>query len=432
MQKLIQGSLAALARRVIRRYRPRVIAITGSIGKTSTKEAVLAVLGDTFRCRGTAKNYNNELGVPLTIFGTPSGGRNPFRWLAVYGRALWLLVWRDRQYPDVLILEMGADHPGDLQHLVTIAQPDIAVVTGVAPVHTEFFGDLKGVAAEKSTLVRAVPPIGTVVLAADDQLVAAMASLTKARALTYGFSESATIRASEERVSGQQLPSDGVESIRGMSFKVSYAGNTVPILLPTVVGRHSINAALAAIGVGIACDLNIIAIAERLRAYQPPKGRMNLIDGIKYTLIIDDTYNSSPIPALAALDVLASVKLPGARHTFAVLGDMLELGSYTERAHLEVGRRVAELGIDFLVAVGAKSQLTANAARGTGMAEDRVIACETAEQAGHYLQDHIEQGDLILVKGSQGMRMEKVVKEIMADPLRAPDLLVRQDGKWVE
>lgn len=422
--------LGQLAKWIIRKYQPKVIGVTGSIGKTSAKEAMFTVLSSEFRTRASAKSYNNELGVPLTIIGTETGGKNPFKWLAVIGKAMRLLLRRDKTYPQLLVLELGADHPGDTSYLTKFVACDIGVLTAIAPVHIEFFGSIEALAKEESTLVNSLGKDRVIVCNVDQPLVEEYTAKVKAKKITYGFAETADVRAYQERVSGQQLEHDGVESIRGVSFKVSYQGSTVPVFLPSVVGKHSVNSALAAIAVGVACGLNLVRISENLRQYKPPRGRMNLIDGIKYTLLIDDTYNSSPIPAMAALDVLQQVQLPPNRHKYAVLGDMLELGNYTERAHREVGRYVTEQGIDFLVTVGANAKLIADAAIAAGMAADHVWSFDNSPEAGRFLQDRIEQGDLLLVKGSQGVRMEKIVKELMAEPLKAEELLCRQDGKW--
>jgi UDP-N-acetylmuramoyl-tripeptide--D-alanyl-D-alanine ligase len=288
--------------------------------------------------RKNEKNYNNEIGLPLTIIDAESGDRNIFKWLMIFLKAGRLLWFRDLDYPEVLILEMGADHPGDIKYLTSFVKCRVGVVSGVAPVHIEFFKTLENIAKEKSILVRSLDKDGTAVLNADDPIVAQMVEGLKASVITYGFSETATVRAFEEKVSGQDLSrQDGVEAIRGISFKISHAGSTVPVFLPCVMGQHSVNAALAAIAVGVAFNINLIRIVENLKQYRPPKGRMNLIDGIKYTLIIDDTYNSSPRPAVAALEVLAKVQLPPARHKYAVLGDMLELGGAAFSACIRSG-----------------------------------------------------------------------------------------------
>ncbi len=431
MKQFVQNSLRWLAKKILAKYRPKVVGISGSIGKTSAKEAIDTVVSSAFRTRASAKSYNNEFGVPLTIIGAAAGGKNPWKWLKVFAKAARLLLRTDKSYPELLVLELGIDHPGDTAYFNTFIRCDVAVLTAIAPVHIEFFGTLEALAKEEAMLVNSLDKDATAVLAADQPLVMAHTEKTKAQVLTYGFNEGAHIQALEERVSGQVREGDGVEAIRGVSFKVSYDGNTVPVLLPNAVGRHSVNAALVATAVGVALGLNLVRIAESLRQYHPPRGRMNLIPGIKYTLLIDDTYNSSPIPVEAALDVLAAVELPQQRHTYAVLGDMLELGAITDNAHRQVGRQVVERGIDYLVTVGAKSKLTADAAIAAGMNPDHIFSFDKSPQAGIFLQDRIEQGDLLLIKGSQGMRMERIVKELMAEPLRAQDLLCRQEEKWL-
>ncbi|MFA5076125.1 MAG: Mur ligase family protein [Patescibacteria group bacterium] len=432
MRKIIQKILRFLARRTLKRYQPQVVGITGSVGKTSTKEAVYTVLSSEFRVRKNYKNYNNELGVPLTIIDADTGGKNPFKWLVVFLKGLSLIILpKKKNYPEILILEMGADKLGDIKYLTEFVKCQVGVVTAVAPVHTEFLGDLDSVAREKQTLAKSLSSDGAAILNIDDSMVAKMIDGLKCRVLTYGFSDNALVRAYEETIAGQNVSRpEGIKSISGVTFKISYQGSTVPVFLPAILGHHSIMSALAAVAVGTVFKINLIRIAENLKQYKSPPGRMNLIDGIKYTLIIDDTYNSSPIAALAALEVLGKIQLPSPHKKYAVLGDMLELGTYADKGHLEVGRKVAELGIDYLVTVGSLSKQTANAAKGAGLSTDQVYSFDKAEEAGKFLQERIDQGDLILVKGSQGVRMEKVVKELMAEPLRAEELLVRQTGQW--
>jgi len=432
MKKIIQVILKVFARAILKKYRPEIVGITGSIGKTSTKEAVTTVLSGEFSVRSNIGNYNNEIGLPLTIIGATSAGKNIFKWLLTFAVALKLIIKKSKIYPEVLVLEMGADHPGDIKYLSDFVQCQVGIVTKVAPVHLEFFDTLENIAKEKSQLIRSLGKEGMAVLNADDAFVLAMAEKASARVLTYGVDNSeAMIHAVEVKASGQNLSRrEGVESIRGVSFKIQYDGNTVPIFLPAVLGEPSVYAALAGVAVGIYFKINLIRIAESLKQYRGPRGRMNLIDGIKYTLIVDDTYNSSPMSVKSALAMVCQIRLPEKRLKYAVLGDMLELGNYSEKAHIEIGREVAECGFDYLITVGPLSQLTAKSALAAGMDRDHVFSFEKSGEVGRFLQERIEQGDLILVKGSQGMRMEKIVKEIMAEPLRAGELLVRQDEKW--
>ena len=178
--------------------------------------------------------------------------------------------------------------------------------------------------------------------------------------------------------------------------------------------------------------MNLVAIAEALRHFDSPKGRMNLIAGNKHTQIIDDTYNSSPQSVIAALNIMKMIPLPEAGRRLAVLGDMLELGSYSEKGHLEVGKFVTKTKIDKLIVVGERARDIARGAESAGMSRDNIFHFPDAAAAGRFLEDRLQEHDLVLVKGSQGLRLEKIVEEIMAEPLRASELLVRQDEQWLK
>ena len=206
----------------------------------------------------------------------------------------------------------------------------------------------------------------------------------------------------------------------------------MPILLPRVIGYHAVYAALAGAAIGIAYGMNLVAIAEALRNFDSPKGRMNLIAGNKDTQIIDDTYNSSPQSAIAALNIMKMIPPPPAGRRLAVLGDMLELGSYSEKGHRQVGQHVFKTKIDKLIIVGERSRDIARGAEDAGMSTDNIFYFPDAVAAGRFLEDRLREHDLVLIKGSQALRLEKIVKEIMAEPLRARELLVRQDEQWLK
>ncbi len=431
MKQLLQFKLKILATLILWKYRPKIIGITGSIGKTSTKEAVYTVLAGKFNVRQSSKNYNNELGVPLTIIGSKSAGRNIFGWLAIFWRALFLILLPDKNYPQILILEMGVDRPGDMNYLLKIVKPDIGIMTTVGPAHLEFFSSVEDIAAEKGKLISTLAKQSWAILNIDDQRVRKYIKNTAAQIITYGFGKTADIMADYVKFSYVDGESD-IDNLQGISFKVSYRGATVPILLPHSLAVGQVYAALAAVGCGIIYGIDLITIAARLREFMPPAGRMNLIKGIKKSVIIDDTYNSSPPATLAALDVLSKIPLTGERRRFAVLGDMLELGSASIESHQAAGRQAAELGIDNLITVGERARDIGRGAANAGMAQDDIFHFPSAVDAGKFVQDRIRSGDLILVKGSQGMRMERIVQEIMAEPLQAKELLVRQEEEWLE
>jgi len=422
LKKILFTILRQLAQLILNKYQPEVIAITGSVGKTSTSEAVYTVLSAAFNTRKNLKNYNNELGIPLSIIGVEAPGRSVAKWLVIFVKAASLILFKQKNYPQILILEMGADHPGDINYLTNFVPIKIGIVTSVAPVHLEFFGSLQNIALEKSQLIKAIPRDGLAILNVDDKLVLEMDQQANCQVITCGLNHAAQFFATDISYNGTEP---------GISFKLNYRGQVFTVELPKVIAEHFIFSVLVAIAVGTAYEIDLLAILERLKDFMPPKGRMCLIDGIKKTLIIDDTYNSSPLAARQALYQLNRLPIKSGGKKWAVLGDMLELGSYSGRAHREIGAAAAEYKIDYLIGVGEISRDLTREAIAKGVDPDHCFNFATILEAGNFLQEKINSGDIILVKGSQSMRMEKIVKEIMAEPQRAGELLVRQDSLWV-
>jgi UDP-N-acetylmuramoyl-tripeptide--D-alanyl-D-alanine ligase len=421
MRSIIITILHTLTRLVIKKYHPKIIGITGSVGKTATKEAVFSVLSRKFRVRKNESNFNTEVGLPLTVLGAKDQpGRSPFKWFSVVFGGIGLLLWK-HDYPEMLVLEMGADKPGDIAQLLSVVQPDVGVITAITPVHTEQFNGLEGVAREKGKLFRAIARVGWVVVNGDDEFVEKIASTCKAQKINYAINkvETATVKASEISVSRSNKVATG---IAGVSFKLMTNGTVTPVLLKGVLGEHQVYSALVAASVAQIFEVNMDDIAEGLRKAHKQPGRMRIIEGIKHTTIIDDTYNASPKPMECAIKTASELETDG--KTFAVLGDMLELGSISEDEHSKIGNLVAKSGIDVLICVGERARDIARGAESAGMSEDKVFRFSVPEDAGLFVQRRIEQGDLILVKGSRGIGMEKVVKEIMAHPENAGELLV--------
>lgn len=427
LKSFLQYFLRGLTKKVIKKYRPDVVGITGSVGKTSAKEAVTAVLSSKFNVRSNHKNYNNEIGLPLTVIGfdqTP--GRSVLGWILVFIQALRLLFTRDKNYPELLVLEMGADKPGDIQYLVDITPCKVGVLTFISHAHTEFFKTIKKIAQEKRIIISHLSHDGFAVLNFDNELVMQNATATKAEIVTYGFKEGADLRASDVNIINDEITGWPV----GLNFKVNFKGNIVPVFFPGVAAEHLIPSFLAGLAVGSIFGVNLVEGAAALRQLKPLPGHMRLIPGIKGTLIIDDTYNSSPDPTKSALQTLSQIQIKPGAERYAVLGDMLELGTETENAHREVGFKTAELGVNFLITVGEASKHTAAAAQEAGLDEHKIASFADSVSAGKFLQEKLESGDVVLIKGSQSTRMEKIVKEIMAEPLQARELLVRQGGEW--
>jgi len=424
MKQILEKLLAILARAIIRKYKPKVIGITGSMGKTSAKEAVFSVLESKFNVRKNIKNYNNEIGVPLTIIGLESGGKSPIKWGIVFASALKQILIKNKKYPEMLVLEMGADKPGDIEYLVKISPCDIGVVTSIGPAHLEEFKTIENIAKEKQKIVTHLNKNNTAILNRDDELVKKMHQRVKANIIYFGYDEAANIRAIDMHHHGEGL------DLSGIKFKIAFGGSTVPVMVPGVVGAHQINSALIGAAVGVAVGMNLIEVSEGLKNYKSPNGRMSLVPGANNTLIIDDTYNSSPRAAHAALDTLDKLNIEQVERKVAILGDMLELGDYSDEAHIELGKKAVESGVDLLISVGKFRDLVLQGAKAAGLSEQNMCSFEDSIKATEQINELIKANDLILVKGSRGSRMERVVKKLMKEPEKAEQLLVRQDDSW--
>lgn len=409
---------------VLRKYRPHIVAITGNVGKTSAKDAIYSVLSNVYYVRKSEKSFNSELGVPLTILGCGSGWNNPALWLSNILEGL-ALIFLKNHYPKWLVLEIGADRPEDIKKTACWLAPDIVVVTriGDVPVHVEFFQSADDVAKEKAYLAAAVSKGGTLILNGDDERVLAMKEKSRARVLTYGFGEDVSMG-----VSNHQIIYDANGAPEGINFKINYGSTSMPIQIKGTIGYQHAYAVLSALLVGVSREINLVSAVEWLCGYETPPGRLKIVDGIRHTTILDDTYNASPTATEAALAALKEVKARGRK--IAVLGDMLELGKHTVEEHRKVGEEAAAI-CDVLITVGMRAGTIAESAEKAGMEMEKIICSQDSRNASTILKDMLKEGDIVLVKGSQGMRMERIVREVMACPEDAEKLLVRQDAEWL-
>ncbi len=348
----------------------RTIGITGSVGKTTTKETVAAVISQRYDTLKSEGNLNNEIGLPLTLL-------------------------RLRPRHQRAVLEMGMYAPGEIAQLATIARPHIGVVTNVGPSHLERLGSLEAIADAKAELVEALPSDGTAVLNADDPIVAEMANRTPASVFTYGLTSKANLWA-------DRIDSLGLD---GISFRMHFRGETLHVKVP-MLGRHSVHTALAAAAVGLIDHLNWQEILDGL---QEPRGQLRLVvvQGINGSTILDDTYNASPDSTLAALNLLDD--LDGRK--IAVLGDMLELGDYAAEGHEKVGVRAASV-LDGLITVGELGRVIGAAALEAGMAPESVFLAANNAEAIEQLRKILQPEDTVLVKGSRALEMEEIVSAI--------------------
>ena len=422
LRHIITLIIEAEAKLVLRKYRPKIIAVTGSVGKTSTKDAIFAVVGEPLVARKSEKSFNSEIGLPLTILGCENGWSSTTLWLKNIIKGALLVVTRVH-YPKWLVLEIGADKPGDIKRVTSWVVPDVAVITrfGDVPVHVEFFKSPEELFEEKAYLAKALRPNGMLILNADDERVLALRDKTKSKSITYGMNEGAMFRASNVQIAYE----DGIPV--GTTFKLEYDGNVFPVTMRGVLGEQSVYSANAALALGVYLKLNIVDMIDRLSLHTSPPGRMRVIPGIKGSTIIDDTYNASPVAAEVAVETLKSIKTKGKRIT--VLGDMLELGKFTMEEHQKLGAQAGSFA-DLIIAIGPRAKYIVEGALNGGMSEKNIIEFDDSRSAGKYLETILGKGDVVLIKGSQGIRMERAVEEIMAEPERAAGLLVRQEEEW--
>lgn len=416
LKKPLFWLLKVLAKATIKKYQPQIIAVTGSVGKTSAKEALACVLSNKFSVRHGKKNYNNEIGLPLTILGANlTAGKNIFAWLAIFWQSIFNLLKTDKHYPKVLILEMGADRPGNISYLTNIAPPHVAVITAIGLSHIEYFGSQAKILAEKISIFKNLQKNDWAILNHDDENLQTIIPQIKNNFYTFGTNKNSSLQIVDVHLTKK------LDTI-GTSFKLKFKDTEVPVFLPNVLGKQQASAAAAAAAVGLAMGLNLVEISQSLATYKAALGRTNLIKGVKGTWIIDDTYNAAPQSALAALEILRD--FPEAGRRIAVFGDMRELGSFSEEAHRQVGEMVHNFQVDYLFVIGEKSRDIARAAKDLGMSEDHIYHFPQTIEAGIFLQERLKPNDIVLIKGSRGSKMEQVVYEIMARPWDADELLV--------
>jgi UDP-N-acetylmuramoyl-tripeptide--D-alanyl-D-alanine ligase len=360
-------ALQTLATAVRKLWGKPLVGVTGSAGKTTTKEAVAHLLATRFRVLKSEGNFNNHFGLPL------------------------MLLKLEPEH-DVAVIEMGMSHAGEIRALAKIAQPEIGVVTNVAPVHLQFFESLAGIARAKYELIEALPADGTAVLNADDEYVSQFGRDFRGKVVLYGTLPASTVRAENVQPKG----ADGSE------FDVVIGNSRARVQLP-LVGSHNVLNALAAVAVGIERGLKLSEAAEALATLAPPDKRGQVVQLGNIT-VINDCYNSNPKALDAMVDAL--VAMP-ARRRIVVAGEMLELGAASEQLHRRAGRHMAEKKVDALLGVRGLAQAMVESAAGAGVRAEFV---NTPEAAGEWLARETRDGDVVLLKASRGVKLEKALE----------------------
>jgi UDP-N-acetylmuramyl pentapeptide synthase len=415
-KKIIAYKLKIAVKILLRRKKPEIIAITGSAGKTTTKEITKALLSSDFDVLASNEGYNTEIGAPLVVFGEKVPGKmgSIIAWVKIIIRC-YVKALFSSQFPEKVIIEMGADAPGDIDYLSRLFRPDKGIVLNVLPVHLASFKNIESVAEEKASLIRNIKNGGKVYLNIDDVRVADMAVPRKVIKKTFGTVKAAGLRA-------VNIQSD----LTGLSFDI-LEGKQKESISVRLYGDQLIYSLLSAIAVARSEHISYDKIRATLKTMSPTKGRMNIIEGISDSVIIDDSYNANPESVSKALEFLCSQH--GRR--VALLGNMNELGDFEREGHERVGEIVAK-SADLLITVGElASKHISRAALANGMPKAAVRGFGSAAEAGEYLSKELKKGDIVLVKGSQNkVRLERAIKYFMAHPEDSDKELVRQSPFW--
>lgn len=372
------AALGRLARHVVDQVAPLVVALTGSQGKTGTKDYLAHVLAGTGATVATRGNHNNEIGVPLTVLEATADTR-------------------------FLVVEMGARGVGHIGYLCTLAPPRVSAVLNVGTAHLSEFGSREQIAQAKGEIVAALPADGTAVLNADDDLVAAMAGRSAAPTLTFG-------RAGDVRWEAVRL-----DDLGRPSFVLEHEGERHPVSL-TQSGAHQVANAAAAAALALAAGLDLATVAERLPTARPAsRWRMELHERPDGLVVVNDAYNANPASMGAAIDALAGIAERRPGRGIAVLGEMLELGPEARQAHLDVGRRAAEAGVDLVVTVGEQAALIAQGAEAVDGWGGRTVRTAGRDEALSWVRNNVAAGDVVLVKASRGAALEHVADGLLTD-----------------
>jgi len=417
---LVQRYLQFLARIKIRWIRPEIIAVTGSYGKTSAKEAIFQVLHAEFG-DDIGKNWgnmNSVLGLPLAILGFRSYYFSLGILWNVFVAQLNLFFYR---LPKILVLELGIDKPGEMSELLSIIQPNIAAVTGISETHLEGLKTIEVVKKEKNLLFAALGRNGVALINWDNDHSRNLFIPEGVKKFTFGTTITGT-------KSADVLASDIKVTDLGTTFIMDLFGEKINIK-SKLYGAHSIKSLLIAAAVGYQYGISAEKIKKVIEQIEPQKGRMNLLKIENGIVIIDDSYNSNPRSAEKALWTLKDIKYDSARK-IAILGNMNELGSYSQEGHLRVGKTAADIA-DLLLAVGENRKYIAEGAEKAGLSASKIRVFETTEDLIDKIDGILQPNDLVLVKGSQnGVRLEKLVKHLINNDKLASEILCRQEKKW--
>ncbi len=415
MKKIILAVLKTFALYKIRRVKPVIIGITGSYGKTTMKEVIAGVLAKKYRVLKSEKSLNTDIGMCLAILEQKSGFSSPIAWGAILFRGFFNAFFSSKA--DFFVLEYGVDKKGDMNSLIKIARPNVAIITAIAPAHQAVgqFKNIDEIAQEKATLAYAVNEKGLVILNRGNENIRKIAEKVKAKIAWYNDEKG--------------LHASAKQAAHGITVSLTANKKTHSFFMPVIGTFHSDCVQVAAI-IGHNFGIGPTAVSDSLKNFTPPVGRMSLIEAKNGATIIDSSYNASPETVINALEILKEFS---AIRRIAILGSMNELGEISEKAHREVGRKCGSW-LSALITVGESGKIIADECLKMTEKPSTIASFESAKAASEYINTvyKLQRGDVILVKGSQNkVRLERTVKALMAHPEKANKLLCRQEPEWL-
>lgn len=435
MKNLIYQILKYTSKQLLKRYQPTVIGVIGNVGKTSMRNNMVSFLSEFSPVGTNIENYNTPIGITLSFLDEKSPGKNIFSWIRIIIKALSRAWFGDSQFAPIWVLEIGIDAPGDMDEFVEDFLVFDVVVFGFIgenPVHLAQFADRKELVNEDAKILRGLKEDGVLIIDGDDDVIKSIWR-KRENVITFGFG-SVDIKASDFKVAidvvntKKQWAQYYSSLVPKASFKVEYRGSSIPFQVNYILGKHQVNAVLPSIALGIIDSMNLIDISQQIKQVNPVKGRLRCLEGIKDTLLIDDTYNAAPAAVALALDSLDRLKVPGARKV-AILGVMRELGPDSQQIHQDMGKLAAKIA-DVCIGVGEDTKdilLAFHKHNPKGLYH----WFADSEEASLHIVDFITSDDIILVKGSQFSRMERVSAELLSNKRYRTELLTRQSAEWL-
>jgi UDP-N-acetylmuramoyl-tripeptide--D-alanyl-D-alanine ligase len=423
IKKIIMVLLRLVSQAILWRHKPIVIAITGSVGKTITKDIVAHGLSSVTDVCKSQKNFNTDFGVPLSIIEGENPNGKVLAWFNIILKGI--SVFLKSEYHKVLVLEVGTRFPGDIARIAKWLRPNISIITHIpeVPVHIEFFESRDHIVDEKSALAKYTKKGGSIILNRDSEYVYAIAENSKHPVVSIGFNLGADVRATNIK---RILTNDGQY---GLEFIVNCKNKIFPVTVPGFVANHQIYGVLFAIAVADILGYDVEQVGMAMSSLKPTAGRLRPLVGVRNTLILDDSYNASPAAMEAAIETLKMIDVPGSK--IAVLGDMLDLGKMTMDVHSQIGTMLKE-NTDYVFLVGPRMEYAYESAIKSKYLKSRIFHFEKPLDVLPHLEKVMKSGDAILVKGSQGMRMEKLVAELIEDKENIKNLIARQDDEWLK